>query len=62
MSAGQPIPALPLLRLPVPAQHVSGHRQPLAAPAQVGDVSVVVKVKSYLAMWPEQTESDHVAQ
>lgn len=50
MSAGQPIPALPLLRLPVPAQHVSGHRQPLAAPAQVGDVSVVVKVKSYLAV------------
>ena len=35
VSAGQPVPALPLLHLPVPGQHVSGHRQPLAAPAQV---------------------------
>lgn len=34
--AGQPVAGLPVVQLPVPAQHVCGHRQPLAAPAQVG--------------------------
>lgn len=36
VSAGQPVPAVPILHLPVPAQHVCGRGQSLAAPAQVG--------------------------